>query len=344
MRAPGPPNLYCPGVADLILHSRSVETVFDLLGHNENDMTAALGWCLARSSSLRKAFLGEVAGGADPREPIVELQRHDALDGGFTDVEIRSHDVHVIVEAKRGWALPSEAQLRRYEARFAAYEADHQVFVVLTQNGVDSVVRRRLATWRPPDPVKSVVLGWSRVVQLARRSSHYGERKERIFVGELARYLGGVADMRDTNTNSVHVVSLTRDVWAGWPADLSPVDEVERHRVYHYPTRGGNYPKIVPNYMAFRYDGKLKSIHHVDEYIVVDSPYGLIPGAPNADWDEPAYFLRLGPPFRPNQEVRTGKGIFRNAPVTADLDLLLTSSTVVEARDATKARRAASPD
>lgn len=28
---------------DLVLHSRPVETVFDLLGPSENDMTAALG-------------------------------------------------------------------------------------------------------------------------------------------------------------------------------------------------------------------------------------------------------------------------------------------------------------
>jgi hypothetical protein len=328
-------------VADLILHARPVSTVFDLLGHDEDDMTAALGWCLARSPSLMAVFLREVANSAAGPGPVVELQRHDASDGGFTDIEIRSPEVHVIVEAKRGWALPSEAQLRRYEARFDAFGARHQMFVVLTQNGVESVVRRRLSTWLPPELVMPVVLGWSRVVELARRASRDGERSDRVFVTELAQYLRGVADMRDTNSNSVHVVSLTRSVWDGWPPDLSPVDEVEKHRIYHYPTRGGNYPKIVPNYMAFRYDGRLQSIHHVDEYMVVDSPFGLFPGAPNLEWDEPAYFLQLGPPFAPNHEVRTGKGIFRNAPVTADLDLLLTSSTVIEARDATKARRAA---
>jgi hypothetical protein len=30
-------------MSDLVLHARPVETVFDLLGHDENDMTAALG-------------------------------------------------------------------------------------------------------------------------------------------------------------------------------------------------------------------------------------------------------------------------------------------------------------
>lgn len=39
-------------------------------------------------------------------EPVVvDLQEHDALDGGFTDIEILTADLHAIVEAKRGWAL-----------------------------------------------------------------------------------------------------------------------------------------------------------------------------------------------------------------------------------------------
>ena len=42
-----------------------------------------------------------------------------AADGGFTDIELRSSDAHVIVEAKRGWGLPSLGQLRRYEASSA---------------------------------------------------------------------------------------------------------------------------------------------------------------------------------------------------------------------------------
>ncbi len=271
---------------------------------------------------------------------MVELQRHEAADGGFTDVELRAPGSHAIVEAKRGWALPSAAQLGRYEQRFSAFGSPVQVFVVLTQNGVSMVVRGRLAGWRPPDEVDKVVLGWSDLVALVRAAARAGGPVERSLVEEFVTYLRGVADMRDTNSNSVHVVSLRRAPWDGW--DVSPVAEVEVHRVYHYPTTGGNYPKIVPNYLGFRYDGKLQSIHHVDSYEVVDSPLGLFPGAPNLRWDEPAFVLRLGPPFRPNHEVRTGSGIFRAAPITADLDLLLTCSTITEARDQTRGRRAGS--
>ena len=325
---------------ELIQHSRPVQTVFDLLGRDENDMTAALGWGLNRSASLRARMLERLAAGTTASEPVViELQRHESADGGFTDIEVRAPQVHVIVEAKRGWALPSEDQLRRYEARFVAFGAPEQRFVVLTQNGVEELVRRRLAGWVAPPPAELRILGWSEVASIAAKASREGSLAEREIAKELSQYLMGVAEMRDTNSNAVHVVSLAPNSWEGWPPDLTPIDEVVKHRVYHYPTTGGNYPKIVPNYMGFRYWGELQSIHHVDSYEVVDSPFGLIPGAPELRWDHPAYLLQLGPPFRPAHRVRTGKGIFRAAPVSADLDLLFTCGTIVEARDATRARR-----
>jgi len=57
-------------------------------------------------------------------------------------------------------------------------------------------------------------------------------------------------------------------------------------------------------------------------------------------WEVPHFLLRLGPPIRPDHEVRTGKGIVRSARVTVDIDLLLTSSTITEAFHLSTARRA----
>ncbi len=109
--------------------------------------------------------------------------------------------------------------------------------------------------------------------------------------------------------------------------------------MYHYPSIG-SYPKVVPNYMGFRYDGRLQSVHHVDDYAIVDTLHGHVPGAPDAMWEVPHFLLRLGPPIRPDHEVRTGKGIVRSARVTVDIDLLLTSSTITEAFHQSTARRA----
>jgi len=107
------------------------------------------------------------------------------------------------------------------------------------------------------------------------------------------------------------------------------------HRAYHFPTVGA-YPRVVPNYIAFRYDGKLQSIHHVDDYRIVHTlrPH---PGGARDDVGRAPLLATARLPIRPDQETRTGKGIARSARVTVDIDLLLTSATITEARDATKA-------
>jgi hypothetical protein len=327
-------------VPELVRHSRPVETLFDLLGRDENDMTAALGWGLAHSSALLRGFVGRVAPGVRVAEPdvLIELQGYDRTDGGFTDIELKAPELHVIVEAKRGWAPPVQTQMLRYETRFAARAALVQRFVVLTQNGAEQVVHHRMGAWRPVDPISVAVLGWSDMVRLAEAASREKPLSQRQLVADLATYLRGVADMQDPNSNKVFVVSLTRHPWDGWPADLSAVDEVEKHRIYHYPSIG-SYPKVVPNYMGFRYDGRLQSVHHVDGYEMVDSPHGHVPGAPDLRWEAPAFLLRLGPPIRPDHPVRTGNGIPRSMRVTVDIDLLLTSPTITEAYHRSTARR-----
>ena len=63
-------------------------------------------------------------------------------------------------------------------------------------------------------------------------------------------------------------------------------------------------------------------------------------GAPGtSDWD-PHFLMTLGPAIRPDHEVRTGKGVVRSARVWVDIDLLLTATTMTEAADLTRHRRA----
>jgi hypothetical protein len=125
---------------ELVLHDRPIPTVFDLLGHDENDMTASLGWALAHNAALLDRFVQRIAPGVSLTEPpAIELQKHDRADGGFTDIELLAPELHVIIEAKRGWNPPSETQLRRYEDRFAETSASAKRVVVLTQNGAERV-------------------------------------------------------------------------------------------------------------------------------------------------------------------------------------------------------------
>jgi hypothetical protein len=143
--------------------------------------------------------------------------------------------------------------------------------------------------------------------------------------------------MENTERESVWVVALTRKPWAGWPRELTPVAEVERHNLYHYPLRP-HYPRIPPTMIGFRYDGQLQSIHRVERDETVATPFGHVPGAPNAKWDEPHALLHLGPPIRPDHSVRTGVGIYGPGRHWADLDLLLSSPTFADAVRASKVR------
>jgi len=137
----------------------------------------------------------------------------------------------------------------------------------------------------------------------------------------------------------VWVVALSRKAWRGWPADLTPVAEVERHSLYHYPQRRG-YAKEVPEYIGFRYDGRLQCIYPVASHEVVFSPYPHVPGAPQESWDDPHNLLHLGAAIVPGHEVASGD-VFGPGHNWADLDLLLSCDTVDEAVERTRQRRIA---
>jgi hypothetical protein len=146
--------------------------------------------------------------------------------------------------------------------------------------------------------------------------------------------------MRNIDSNSVYVVSLSTSLIPGWPAAVTSIDLVEKHERYFFPATGKNWPKTPPNYVAFRYYGRLQSIHHVDEYTIAQDMSPFFPGAPDtSDW-EPHFLTTLGPAIRPDHEVRTGRGIVRSARVSVDIDLLLTAKTITEAADQTRRRHA----
>lgn len=298
-------------------------------------MTFALAWGMAQSESFLRAVVHSVTGGdLSASDAVINLQRHDEL-GGFTDVEVSvPAEMHLIFEAKRGWNLPSDAQLRLYAKRLDQSVAEDRRLVVLTQWGAEAFVASRLGEWDLPYP--RVALGWERLVTIARRTARSGPHAERRLLRELATYFGSVADMRDIDSNRAYVVSVSRGSIEGWPTSL--VSIVEDHRSYFFPVGRGGWPKTPPNYMAFRYDGRLQSIHHVDGYDIVTDIGTTFPGVPRAEGD-PHYLLTLGPPITPTAEVRNGPKIMRAMRTWIDIDLLLTSPTITDALKATRARR-----
>ena len=99
---------------------------------------------------------------------------------------------------------------------------------------------------------------------------------------------------------------------------------------------GAGWPKTPPNYIAFRWDGRLQSVHHVESYKIVETMESEFPAATSEEIDR-HFLYTLGPPIMPAHVVRTGN-IFPSGRVWVAIDLLLTSQTISDARDATAAR------
>jgi hypothetical protein len=135
-------------------------------GYDENSATYALGWSLQQSHHLLEEFIKYCLGKNitfDRDKITIELQKH-GHDGGYTDLEIRPRGCfHLIIEAKKGWELPTKTQLYKYTSRF---EASEKIQKLITM----SVASSEYAERRFPPDIKGFLiqhLSWKDVFELA---------------------------------------------------------------------------------------------------------------------------------------------------------------------------------
>lgn len=325
-------------MAELYLHKHQVESVFQLLGYQENDISRAVAHALARCPFFLRKFLARAihwTGNID--NVVIRLQHHEPA-GGFTDIEIEAPgQFYIIVEAKRGWILPTRGQVEKYVGRksFKNSRAPIRHLVILSecsQEYAGLFLEPHAVSGIPIEP-----LSYRGVVTLARAARQRGSYAERHLLDELLTYLRGVMTMQQIDSNWVYVVALAQGKPKGW--GISWIDIIKiKHRYFH-PVGGGRggWPKEPPNYIAFRYYGKLQSIHHIEEYEVFTNPHEKIPEIPEEKWG-PHFLYRLGPAFGPSREVRTGN-IYRSGRVWCMLDTLFTCDTISAARDLSQKRK-----
>lgn len=322
-------------MVELRLHGRKVESIFQLLGEQENDITYSVGWALARCPFFLRAFLEKVVVSTlDLESVLVRLQQH-AEDKGFTDIEIEApSQFHMIIEAKRGWNLPNRKQLEKYATRFSKSGATLERLVVMSECSKE-YAKSNLEAEIAGVSVKPV--SWKEVAALARDVLNRGSHEERRLLRELLTYLGRIVGMQNTSSNEVYVVSLrTKETPEGW--GISWIDIVEKRGHYFHPAAERPWPKDPPNYIAFRYEGRLQSIHHIESYEVVTNFRERITEAP--DKEQPPHFLyTLGPAFGPDKEIRTGKNIRQARHARCMLDTLFTCETISEAEKVSKERK-----
>jgi hypothetical protein len=315
-------------MTQLLLHGKSVSTVFDLLGEHENDLTYSLGWALSQSRHFLKAFI-QIALSIQPKLENVTIRlQHSEMNAGITDIEIESPgEFLIILEAKRGWNLPGKMQLEKYAGRqgFSGNKQVKRRILVLSECSRHYALTHLAAT--KINGIEISPVSWKEIVEVANRARKGSSHAEKRILSELLTYFGGLMTMQNLDSNRVYVVSLGRGNPKGWK--LSWIDIAKKKRRYFHPV-GKNWPKEPPNYIAFRYFGKLQSIHHVDGYSVFDNPHDEFPEAPSEKWS-PYFLYRLSPPFAPPNEVKTGK-IYPSGRVWCMLDTLFLAKTISDAK------------
>lgn len=338
-------------MTQLMLHGREVNTVFELLGNNENDMTYSLGWTLSKCN----VFCQELAATLDFQEGFsnamyIRLQEY-AHQKGFTDIEIVDPGrVHIVIEAKRGYSIPSPDQLGKYADRLLASEdtkAKKMLIVLAESDRKEQWLTRHVKdlSHQLQDYVKLVevkAISWKQFQKMAQKSIAKANHSQKRLLWQLIGYLEKVTTMQNQSTNYVYVAPLNYDVIFE-DVGLSFIDVVEKHQKYFHPMGAKNYPAEPPNYIAFRYNGILQSIHHIESYTVIDDfqkDFNLPSPRPCGEH----YLYELGPTIRPSKTVRTNdktkayKQIYAPGSNWCFIDLLLTCGSVAEAVTKTKTR------
>jgi hypothetical protein len=169
-------------------------------------------------------------------------------------------------------------------------------------------------------------LPWSAIIDLIDEVFPKAAMKEKWLLQNLKSYLREIVIMESQESNWVYVVSLS-DSTPSW-SKISWKDVIYKKRFYFYP-QGKNWPGIPPNYIAFRFEGRLQSIHHVEKYEVVQDAHKYIPEIKKGKIQD-HYLIWLGERFEPRKELPNGN-IWSNGRLWCMLDTLFTSKNIKQA-------------
>lgn len=316
----------------LFIHHSEVDNFFQLLGDDENDISYGLGFTLSKSKHFLKIFVKNIFNKKLKfYDNKIWLQNY-GKDKGYTDFEIKIDDkFFCIIEAKKGWNLPSNKQLKRYSSRFRENKHCKRFFLVISECSEEYAdYELPLTLYKTPIEFTS----WKSIFSLIDESHVEGNNKEKQLLSDFKSYLSEVISMKDINSNRVYCVSLA----SGKPrwSDISWKDIVYKKHRYFFPV-GRGWPNNPPNYMAFRYHGHLQSIHHVEDYEIVTNLHKYIKEIKRRKCDQ-HYLLKLGPAFEPRREIPNGN-IWSNGRFWCALDALFTSKSIKEAIKITKKRK-----
>ena len=321
-------------MAVLKSYQENISNIFQLLGDKENDMSKAFCWVMFKCPLFLKAVIKRVCDiDADISETVIYNQQ-SGLDNGFTDIEITDGKLfHVIFEAKRGWQVPKKEQLEKYSSRLLNSRVQYKRIVSLSEASEEYA--NVCIPFKNIAGIPVLHLSYKEVFKIAQKTCEESNHEQTHLLHEFCDYLGGIMTMQNQTSNWVYVVSLGKGTLPD--CEITWIDVVKNLNRYFCPVGVKGWPKEPPNYIAFRYDGKLQSIHHIEGYSVTRNAHSEIPELPDFGWEVDHFVFVLGDPIIPTRDIKSGK-VYPNGRVWAMLDTLLTSDTVSDARDISYAR------
>ena len=297
-------------------HGRDVQSVFGLLGRDENGLTAALDFTLARNPELLRRVAHLALPGATG-DIALTIETREEL--GRTDLEARLDSQLAVIEAKRGWVVPGQTQLASYAPRVLAAGGG-----VLTTLSEASAAWARYSLPEQANGVPVLHIPWSTVrsaLDAARTASH---GKRRHWLNELHDYLERSIKVREPQDNWTFCVVVSEDRPSD--GDSRTFREFVEDGIYFHPFGVDGWPKDAPNFLAFRWGNQVQRIHRVRSWEVVPTLQTRFADVPVTDaTDRPFLVYSLGPSL-PAAPTPSGQN-YRATRVWVLLDQLLVGPT-----------------
>lgn len=323
-------------MSELVAYGTEVSSVFQLIGNLENDITKSIAWALARCPEFLKAVINEVMSLEINTQNVRIKYQEFEKNKGITDLEITDDSLfYIIIEAKRGWILPGEEQLTLYSQRRNIAESLVPNKAIVSMSECSEDYAKTYLPFKAVNDIPVVHLSWSKLYELANSAKAISRISQKELLKELMKYLGGIMTMQAKESNWVYVVSLSTSKPEN--CDLTWIEIVEQKKKYFHPFGINGWPKEPPNYIAFRYNGKLQSIHHIESYTVTKSLHSAIIEMPDVEKVDEYFVYNLGEPIIPLKTVKTGN-IYASSRKWAMLDTLLTADTIYEACEISRQR------
>ena len=291
-------------MSELVAYGTEISSIFQLIGNLENDITKSIAWALTRCPEFLKLVIKEIISiDINPQNVRIKYQEFEK-DKGITDLEITDDSsFYVIIEAKRGWILPGPEQLMLYSERRNILESPAPNKAIISMSECSKEYAKAYLPFESVNEIPVIHLSWRRIYELANSAKAGSSISQKNLLKELMKYLGGIMTMQTKESNWVYVVSLSTSKPEN--CDLTWIEIVEQKKKYFHPFGINGWPKEPPNYIAFRYNGILQSIHHIESYTVTKNLHSAIIEMPDVEEMDEHFVYNLGEPIIPSKTVKT---------------------------------------